>query len=496
MVPGWLVVDNSACCENFHMATDIADFHQYDAIPDHASDFDRFVADMASRSGWLFSPFNDATVKGDEPLVLSEFGNWGLPRLPEEKPWWFARPFGADRPITLPEGVEQRFTAYQFNSLFPDFDALAEATQWHQWRALKYEIDSIRSQAELQGYVITEFTDLNWEANGLLDMWRRPKVYAAELRKLQQDDLLVARADRRNLVIGDKAQADVFFSHYSAQPVSSARVDWEVEGTDLKGSLPVPASAPGTTVSVGQIEFAAPEVPAPTRLALKARLSAGDKVILETALDLYCYPPKPAELPPPVSFHDPAGRLRRLVNEMRARNYLAPSGSETFPVLVTSAFDDTAKQALQAGGRVILLPSDKQTLAPGLEIVPRSKSTLDGNWISGFLWIRKDHEPFKQIGFETFPGFETQAATPPTVVQGLKPENFRDVLSGIFYGWIHSNVGTLVEARAGKGKLLICTFSLGTTYGSDPYATYLLDALVQYIVSGPTPTLEIPLSVP
>jgi hypothetical protein len=78
-------------------------------------------------------------------------------------------------------------------------------------------------------------------------------------------------------------------------------------------------------------------------------------------------------------------------------------------------------------------------------------------------------------------------------VQGLKPEDFRDVLSGIFYGWIHSNVGTLVEARAGKGKLLICTFALGTTYGSDPYATYLLDTLVQYIVSGPMPTLELPL---
>lgn len=112
------------------------------------------------------------------------------------------------------------------------------------------------------------------------------------------------------------------------------------------------------------------------------------------------------------------------------------------------------------------------------------------------VWIRKDRQPFKLIGFETFPGFEMQAATPPSVVQGLKPENFNDVLSGIFYGWIHSNVGTLVQARAGKGKLLICTFSLGTTYGSDPYATYLLDGLVQYIVSGPSPTLEIPLPAP
>ena len=53
----------------------------------------------------------------------------------------------------------------------------------------------------------------------------------------------------------------------------------------------------------------------------------------------------------------------------------------------------------------------------------------------------------------------------------------------MFYGWIHENVGVLVQAKAGKGKLLICTFSLATTYNSDPYATYLLDALVNYAVS-------------
>ena len=489
----WLVVDNSACCENFHMATDIADFHQYNAVPDHASDFDRFVEDMARRPGWLFSPFNDSTRRGDEPLVLSEFGNWGLPRLPEKKPWWFSRPFGEDRPITLPEGVEERFKNYQYASLFPDLNALADAAQWHQFRALKYEIDAIRARPELEGYVITEFTDLNWEANGLLDMWRRPKIHAAELRKLQQDDLLVARAEKRNLAPGEKAQVAVSFSHYGTDPLAGAQVTWELEGTELKGSLVLPGIPSGTAASVGKIEFLAPTVPAPARRLLRVTASMGAKVISETALDFYVYPAKTPDLPPPISFHDPVGRLRRLQNEMRARNYLAPSGSETFPVLITSAFDYDVRSLLQSGGRVILLPSDKQTLAPGIEIVPRAGSFLDGNWISSYLWIRKDQEPFKSIGFETLPGFEIQSVVPNTVVQGLKPEQFSDVLSGIFYGWIHSNVGALVQAKAGRGKLLICTFSLGTTYGSDPYATYLLDSLVQYLISGPTPKFEIPL---
>jgi hypothetical protein len=493
MVPGWLVVDNSACCDNFHLATDIADFHQYNAIPDYASDFDRLVSDMARRPGWLFSPYGDATPRGDEPLMLSEFGNWGLPRIPEVKPWWFARGFG-DRSITRPEGVEKRFAEYQYSSLFPDVNALAEATEWHQYRALQYEIETLRAHPEIQGYVITEFTDLNWEANGLLDMWRQPKAHAERLRKLQQDDLVLARVEKRNLTAGEEARAEVYVSHYSAGAFSDAQVTWEVEGTPLKGSFTVPAPASGTVLSVGTIEFTVPAEPAPAKRALKLRLTAGGKPVSETALDLYFYPPKAAELPPPVSFHDPAGRLRRLVNEMRARNYLAPTGSEALPVLVTSVFDDDVKKMLQGGGRVILLAADRQTLAPGIEIVPRAGSDLSGNWISSFLWIRKDRQPFTLIGFDIFPGFEMQAVTPSTVVQGLKPESFNDVLAGIFYGWIHSNVGTLVQARCGKGKLLICTFSLGTTYGTDPYATYLLDALVQYVVSGFAPGFEIPLS--
>ena len=495
MVPGWLVVDNSACCENFHLATDIADFHQYNAVPDYASDFDRFVGDMARRPGWLFSPYGDASPRGDEPLVLSEFGNWGLPRLPDPKPWWFARAFG-DRGITLPEGVEKRFAEYQYSALFPDLNALTEAAQWHQYESLKYEIEALRARPEIQGYVITEFTDLNWEANGLLDMWRRPKAHAAQLQKLQQDDLLVVRAEKRNLTAGEKAQADVHFSHYSADSLTGGQVAWEVEGTSLQGSLAMPAVTSGSAVSVGSIEFVVPSEQVPAKRALTVRLSVGNKAVSETKLDLYFYPPRASELPPPVSFRDPAGRLRRLVNEMRARNYLAPTGSEALPVLITSTFDDEVKKTLQAGGRVILLASDRQTLAPGLEIVPRAGSNLDGNWISSFLWIRKEQDPFKLVGFDTFPGFEMQAVTPSAVVQGVRPEYFRDVLAGIFYGWIHSNVGVLVQARCGQGRLLICTFSLGTTYGSDPYATYLLDALVQYTISGPAPSFEIPLAGP
>ena len=488
----WLVVDNSPCCENFHMATDIADFHTYAAIPDYASNFDRQIDDQSQRPGWLFSPYGDAKSKGDEPLMVSEFGNWGLPQVPEHKPWWFSRSGGDE--ITKPEGVEQRFADYQYSSLFPDLKALTDATEWHEYDALNYQIGALRMHPEIQGYVITEFTDLNWESNGLLDMWRHPKLFGDSLGKLQQDDLLILRDDKRNYKTGETVAADVYISHYSAGDLTSARVDWQVEGTSLAGSLPVTTMTSGGATKVGTIRFPVPANPKPAKRILKAQLSVSAKPMSENFLNYYSYPNKPPDLPPPVSFYDPPpGRLRRLVNDMRQHNYLAPSGAEAFPVLITSTLDDTVKNKLRAGARVILIANDPLTLAPGIEVASRSKGDFSGNWISDFLWLRKDHAPFTDIGFDTMGGFETQAANPAAVVTGIPPQEFKDVLAGMFYGWINQNVGVVVQAKAGKGKLLICTFSLATNYNSDPYATYLLDALVNYAVSDFSPRFELPM---
>ena len=492
IVPGWLVDDNSACCDNFHISTDLADYHTYSAIPDYAANFDRFAEDLARRPGWLFGPYGDASPKGDEPLVLSEFGNWGLPRIPHDKPWWFSRHNGGSE-ITEPGGIEQRYADYRYSSLFPSLDALTDATEWHENASLKYEIESIRSHPEIQGYVITEFTDVNWESNGLLDIWRNPKAFADSLGKLERDDLVVLRTEKRNYSPGETVRIEVSLSHYSQEALHGGRIAWKVEGTSLAGTLSLPSLPAASVTPLGKIEFAAPSVPAPAKKALKVEMVSEGKSLAENSLQFYIYPAQHPELPPPVSFYDPAGRLRRLVNEMRARNYPAPTGSEALPVLIASTFDEEVKKKLQAGDRVILLASDRQTLAPGIEIVPRAGREYEGNWISDFLWVRNTQPPFTAIGFDTLPGFEAQAVTPTAVVQGIAPKDFPDVLAGMFYGWIHSNVGVLIQAKCGKGTLLICTFSLATTYGSDPYATDLLDALVNYLVSGFKPNFEIPL---
>ena len=229
---GRLMVDNSPCCENFHLKSDIDDYHQYLSIPDNADRWDKWVADFARRPAWAFSRHGDAVRTKQEPLVVSEFGNWGCPVLPPSCLGGFRATSTAARLRVRPaSSIVSRLWLPQ---LFGDYPALARKTQWRQFQSLKHEIESMRRHEPIRGYVITEFTDINWEANGLMDMWRRPKVYAERLADIQQDDVLLPSTR------GDAASHPASNVALDVQPVALQRTSirlaasWSSKGDGMK----------------------------------------------------------------------------------------------------------------------------------------------------------------------------------------------------------------------------------------------------------------------
>lgn len=74
-VPQSLLVDNSPCFpRNYHVKTDIEDFHWYNSWPSQNAWFARTTAEFAARPKWTFSHHDDFERTGTEPLVCSEFG--------------------------------------------------------------------------------------------------------------------------------------------------------------------------------------------------------------------------------------------------------------------------------------------------------------------------------------------------------------------------------------------------------------------------------------
>jgi len=469
----WLVVDNSPCCANFHLDTDIADFHRYNSIPEQAALFDAWVKEYAGRPKWLFSTQGDARIRGDEPLVVSEFGNWGLPLLPAKLPWWFSRGFpGPRQATTVPAGVEDRLREWRLEEIFGDYAGLARATQWHEWLALKHEIEVIRAEATIEGYVITEFTDLNWEANGLLDMNRNLKAFGPVSPEVQADDVILPGIAPRNAFPGDEISIPVSFSHYSAQPTSGVTLEWEMEGTDQRGSLALPEIARGEVKPVGEITVEIPEVQAPRKLLLK--FTAGS--LARNSLELFAYPESP-DLED-VFVHDPGKRFKLPGARTLAE---APAGG----VVVATAFDAALKRFVEAGGKALVLAEQPDALRelPALKLQARRGTPRDGNWMTNFNWYRPSSPVFAGAPGTGLLGWEGAQAAPELVLVDVPASASGDVLAGMFIGWIYLPGAYVLQARVGKGAVLISTFRLAGNYERDPFSTLVLQNALRYLRS-------------
>ncbi len=220
--PHRLIVGNSACHSNFHIATDIEDFHNYYAIPDHHHQWRDWVRTFAAagqigRLGIRYGSNEEwrAYLRDPGPLGRSS----PRPRCAEratsrcwsrssatgacpmsgklragyggQDPWWFETGQEWGEGVVYPHGVEDRFKAFHLDKVFASLAELSAASQRMQFAALKYEIEQMRRYPNIVGYVITEFTDVHWESNGLLDMCRNPKAYYDKIGYVNSDNVIV-----------------------------------------------------------------------------------------------------------------------------------------------------------------------------------------------------------------------------------------------------------------------------------------------------------------
>jgi hypothetical protein len=504
--PTRLVIDNSACdtaaTPNFHVKTDLADFHVYHGAPDNAVLWRNRIADFASDPPWLWSPHGDAQRRGDEPLVLSEFGTWGLPRLDRvvdrdgTVPWWF----DTGRDHLLPLGIAERFGVQGLERVWPTIDELAEATQWHQFEALQYEIGQLRRHDAIQGYVITELSDAYWEANGLLDVHRGRKVFHDVLRRFNSRDVIVADLDRRDVWAGDRLTATVHLGAYGG-PVRGGRVEWELRGEDgpiRSGMLPIADWPDGGAREVGLLVVEVPtELAGDARLALRAVDDAGET----RAADEYRLAIVPRSVgttlaPLRVAVDDPLG-IWTIDDRLRALGHHVGSGDPD--LVVASAASPELIAAVDRGASGLVLARsrsaiDRVGIARPIDVRARAlpdpshsdgRSAWDGDWVTAWSWLLPGALPGLP---ERNPlDFAYAEVIPDHVLAGYDPRAHRDeVIAGMFAGWVHAPAALIWSFPQGRGRLTATTFRVAPESG--PVATALLEGLVGLAVRGATPS--------
>ncbi len=524
--PTRLVVDNSACEGNYHVKSDIDDYHIYYSIPDHAQYWADWCADFAARPAWTYTRTNDARRTFKEALILSEFGNWGLPKLSllrkcynGKEPPWFASGAGAARP----EACAERFTQYRLDRVFGSWDKMAEVSQEQQFLALKYEIETMRRHSGIVGYVITELTDLHWESNGLLDMCRNPKVFHKRLASIQGQDLLIVdgisptvpaatdddsppRHSRAAFWGGEDLTLPVRLSHFSRLPLRGSSIQWEVEGFgDLTGRLPIENTPPIGTSAVGAVSLRVPDVPRAREVTLRLRLLDIDgKQITENYETLAWFPAaaRDIDLRPAVYVHDPLDILPNARTVLRDADVTLAEHLEPGVICLASAADDRLLRFVQRGGAALLLALERESLprtTSGLASVGRDKNGWWGDWCTNLNWFRSGggrsgDNPWASLPQTRQFNFTFQGVVPNRVLVGWDAaEDADDIRAGLFLGWVRFPAALAAGFRYGEGKVLATTFDLLRRAPRDPVALVMLGDLLRFVASNrftPRKTVE------
>lgn len=480
--PTRLVVDNSACPPNFHVRSDLNDFHLYRAFPDHARSWRAWTKAWVADPSATYSPHGDADRRGDEPLVLSEFGSWGLPdvfELRDEQgadPWWFQT--GAERGngVALPEGVLERFESWGLADVFGSWQDFVAHSQEHQFDALRESIWDLRSHREIAGYVITELTDVHWEANGLLDMARNPKSYHHRFSQVNAEDIVILRPRHRRYLAGETVEVEVLVSHYSERDLGDLSVTWRLGGTELQGSISG-AVGRGDVVAAGHCSFEAPALQRPGPLQLEAVLRDGrGRFVARASLELLLFPAhrEPQALP----VWSSAG-----AQALAARGWQIAAELRVSGIAVAERWGAEIAAHVGSGGRAVILARDDAALPREWKLAVRARagSRWEGDWAQGMGFLRPELHEALGTGPRVSSLFEGMTAD--HVVTGYTPAARSDVLGGCYLGWLRDMAATVGAFRAGSGHGLLCTLPVLDGYGRDPLATALLDRLIELAAS-------------
>ena len=166
-------------------------------------------------------------------------------------------------------GVENRFADWSLDRVFGDLRRFVTPAQWQQFRALKYEIESMRRKPQLAGYVITELHDCHWESNGLLDMRRNPRVFHELFHIINSDTVIVPKWDRTSYWSGETAKLQVAVAHGAGPVLEGCQL--EITLGDETKRLPLPRIEAPSVLDLGAVELPVPSLPNPACVAWRWR---------------------------------------------------------------------------------------------------------------------------------------------------------------------------------------------------------------------------------
>ncbi|WP_167577891.1 glycoside hydrolase family 2 protein [Ammoniphilus sp. YIM 78166] len=490
-----LVCDNSGWT---HVKTDINDHHRYFVCPDQLDawkkDLDEFVLGNPDQN------FVGGRKSNGEPIIISEFGIWGLPSIEKLKqhyggePWWFVNQGeeSHQEDYKKPTTAEANFSKFGLDRIFPTFEELAVSSQTRMFRAVKSVVEEMRKRPAIAGYVVTEFTDIEWETNGWLDYMRNPKEGFENLKDFNGPLTVMVDGVNHNVWCEQNFQGDIILSNHDLKAFEGT-IEWRIAGTGLSGQIPVTVQGEVHIHLQKAISFKVPTVEAPGFYELHVSLLVNGDIWAKNSEELTISPmvingKEGLTLVPyqmPESF----------VQQLRAQGCTIGESFDKETVVVTNCLDEAVLAFAREGGHVLFMAEQGDQLTSKGQYTFRHLPEGE-SWprASSFNYVNPNEFP----GIPLLPemGWEVDELIPHYVVpfHDYKIAGGRraihlfgnpglaescEIISGYFQGWIGQVGGSILRHHYGEGSITLTTWRLTEHYGIHPIATQVVHQLMK-----------------
>jgi len=434
---------------------------------------DELKSRVNARAGETTTDYREIIGAAKVPMVSHEIGQWcAYPDLDERKQYTgYLKAKNFDI-------FEDRLVASGLRALAPAF---LHASGRLQTLLYKEDIESALRTPGMGGFQLLDLHDFPGQGTatvGVLNPFWREKGYvsAAEYSRFCGPTVVLARLARRVFDTSERLHAQLEVAHGGAVPLGASTVYWRLETGDqvlAQGEFPVTGVAQGNAIALGSIDAGLAGV----QKAAKCRLVAGLRsaqlpVTVENDWEVWVYPAAPAVAP--------AGSSEvTIVDSIAAALPLLEQGATVLVGLPPRAVRNYDDQPVKFGFTTIFwnslwngrqAPTTLGILCnpahPALADFPTDAHT---NWQWWHIVHRAQPLRLDQL--------------PPAV----------DPIVRVIDDWYTARpLGLVVEARVGRGRVIVCGFELGDGAGGDVVSRQLRRSLSAYAASRRfAPTVEV-----
>lgn len=405
--------------------------------------------------------YDNALQGYTKPIMNHEAGQYQvLPKFDEEIPKYDRGIFEARNLKTYRNLMESKGLLYM-NDIFSKVSARVSAIGY------RADIETALRSNDLAGYQLLSIQDFPGQGTahvGILDNFMEEKeggFTKAEYKNFNQETVVLGKLPQLIFTNDEMVQADAIVVNYSPDSIESTDIYWKLKKGDVvleEGTLPAKTAVQGQVTTIGKITAPLSKLTEASHLTLEI---GSNRINNCNAYDIWVYP-------------------KNISEEV-------PQG-----VTVAKGFDENAKQTLEKGGKVLLLPS------PNAKMLPKS---VEVRWTTDYwskmfhksdtnahtmgMYVQNTHPVFKDFPTDYFNDYQwfhlmkgSRALILDELPQGLEPLAWN--IDHMQWG---RKLGSLFEANVGAGKLMVCTFNLSEQMEKYPEARQLYRSILNYMES-------------